>query len=351
MTQTKRVIGLSLGCLLVLGAAGSQAQDWPQWRGPNRDNKVVGFTVPKAWPKALTQKWTTPVGIGVSSPVLVGDKLYTIGKIGGDETTTCLDAVAGKVLWQDKYPAATVNKSAAGYAGPRSTPAVAGGKVFTLGVDGTVSCLDADSGKVVWRKPTKKFPRSTASCSPLIVDGKCIVFLDALVALDTANGDVKWTGPKGTKDGPYGSPILMTVDGVKQIVTPTANALVGVALADGKELWKKDLPGSGYTINYGTPVIDKQTVYYWVPNKGGKGTSMAFKIEKKDDGFAVNDLWKGGGSYQYNTPVLKDGLLFGLSSSKNFCCWDAKTGKELWKDTTARAKPAASSMPAPCCWP
>src|SRR5215813_6882373 len=103
MGMTKRMISMLVGFGLVLGAAGVWAQDWPQWRGPNRDNKVEGFIAPKAWPKTLTQKWSAVVGSGVSSPDLVGDKIYAFGRIGGDEVTTCLDAATGKVVWQEKY--------------------------------------------------------------------------------------------------------------------------------------------------------------------------------------------------------------------------------------------------------
>src|SRR5262249_30873744 len=141
---------------------------------------------------------------------------------------------------------------------------------------------------------------------------------------------------------PYGSPVLMTVDGVKQVVTPTANSLVGASLADGKLLWEARLPGSGYTINYGTPIIDGQTVIYAAPAKGKGGTTLALKVEKMGGQFTTKEVWKiNQAPYQYNTPVLHDGLLFGLSSDKKFFCMDAKTGKTLWKDTTTRGDTAA----------
>src|SRR5262249_52459910 len=104
MRNAKRTAGLVVACcalLLVPGAAG--AQDWPQWRGPHRDNKAVGFQAPKAWPKELTKKWNVPVGTGESSPVLVGDKLYVFGRQGGDEVTRCLSAASRDEVWKDKY--------------------------------------------------------------------------------------------------------------------------------------------------------------------------------------------------------------------------------------------------------
>jgi hypothetical protein len=85
MNIAYRTTGVVVGCVLLFGAGATRAQDWPQWRGPNRDSKVTGFTAPKTWPKALTQKWTVGVGDGVSSPVLVGDRVYVFGRQGNDE--------------------------------------------------------------------------------------------------------------------------------------------------------------------------------------------------------------------------------------------------------------------------
>jgi outer membrane protein assembly factor BamB len=333
--------GVLVGCVLLLSARNVGAQDWPQWRGPHRDSQVTGFTGPTAWPKELTKKWTTTVGGGVSSPVLVGDKVYVFGRPGGnkgDEVISCLDAASGKVLWHDEYATAPVTGSADRFPvkGTRSTPAVADGKVCTLGAAGVVSCLDAATGKLVWRKDTKSKLQFFASSSPLIVDGKCIVYVGALTAYDLASGEVKWQWSGGQT--PYGSPVLMTLDGMKQVVTPTANSLVGVGLADGKLLWQVKLPAGNYMISYGTPIIDGQTVIYSAPAKGG-GTTMAVKIEKMGDKFTPMELWKiKQAPYQYNTPVLKDGLLFGLSSGKNFYCMDAKTGKVLWTDSKKRGE-------------
>ena len=324
---------------LAVSAACLWANDWPQWRGANRDAKVTGFLAPSAWPKTLTKQWSTPVGSGVSSPDLVGGKLYAFGRVEGDEVTSCLDAKTGKIIWQDKYETDAVPRPANGYGGPRSTPAVADGKVYTLGVNGVVSCLDAATGKVVWRKKTGAAPQFKTSTSPLVANGLCIVFLGSLTAFDAATGDVKWKGPQGARTGPYGSPALMTVGGDKQIVTPTANALVGVNLADGKVLWQVKLPGGGYFPNYGTPIINGDTVIYDAPGgRGASGSSMALKIDKSGDAFKATELWKGESAYQYNTPVLRDGLLFGLSPERKFFCMDATSGKVLWTDDTPRGE-------------
>ena len=106
-----------------LGAfsAAAGAADWPQWRGPNRDAKVTGFTAPATWPQALTQRWKVTVGEGVATPALVGDKLYVFSRQGADEVTRCLDAATGKELWQDKYEAQAPTRP--GSSPARSSPA------------------------------------------------------------------------------------------------------------------------------------------------------------------------------------------------------------------------------------
>ncbi len=136
----------------LLLSAPSFAEDWPQWQGANRDAKSPAFTAPQEWPKALNQKWKVDVGDGVATPALVGDKLYVFSRQQGSEITRCLDSATGKELWQDKYDAQGASGPASGFSGPRSSPAVSDGKVITFGVRGTLSCLDAATGKKLWRK-------------------------------------------------------------------------------------------------------------------------------------------------------------------------------------------------------
>jgi outer membrane protein assembly factor BamB len=330
MTMAKLTKGAMLGCALLIGANRVGAQDWPQWRGPNRDNRVTGFVAPKVWPKELTQKWKVTVGLGESSPVLVGDKIYVFARQGGDEVAMCIDAATGKELWKDKYQAVPVEKAAKLHPGARSSPAVAEGKMCTLGVGGVVSCLDAATGKVVWRINTNSWPQFYTAYSPIVVDGKCIVYAGALTAYDLASGESKWEWKGG--GAPYGSPVLMTIDGMKHLVTPTAGALAGINLTDGKSLWQAKVTGN-YENTICTPVIDGQTVYYSGPSNG----MMAVRIEKQGGDFNAKELWKKTlASQRFNTPVLKDGMLFGISTKRSFYCVDAKSGTSLWPADTAQ---------------
>jgi outer membrane protein assembly factor BamB len=337
MTNANRSIGLMAGCVVLIGAAHVVAQDWPQWRGSDRDGKVAEFTAPETWPGALIEKWKTTVGSGDATPALVGDKLYVFARQGEDEVTLCLNTGDGKELWRDKFTAQAVTGAASRHPGPRSSPAVAAGKVVTLGVGGVLSCLDAMTGKLVWRKDPfpKIVPRFFTASSPIIADGVAVAQLGgddngAIIAYDLATGDEKW---RWSQEGPeYASPMVLTVDGTKQIVTLTENSVVGVGLADGKLLWQLPFVPQRRAYNAATPIIDGQTVIY---TGAGRGTN-AVKIEKQGDGFVVEELWSNSElAPQYNTPVLIDGLLFGLSNRGKLFCINAKTGQTVWTDETS----------------
>lgn len=324
---------VAFSCTLLLGTTAS-AQDWPQWRGPNRDAKATGFKAPDTWPTELKKAWKVTVGDGVGSPALVGDRIYTFYRQGGDEVILCLNAADGKEVWKEKYAARPVTGVAAGFkgsepfTGPRSSVAVGEGKVCTLGVSGVVSCVDAASGKLVWRKDTKAQPKFYTSTSPLIVDGLCIVQLSELTAFDLATGDEKW---KGGGDGAgYGSPIVMTIDGKKQVVVLGDKSLTGVTLADGKVAWKTPFAQGRYQT--ATPIADGDMAIC---------SGTAFTIAKNGSEFAAKQVWKDRAPHQYNTPVLKDGRLYGLSGqgkTMNLYCQDAKTGMVLWTDEKSRGE-------------
>ena len=338
MKNANRLIGAIVGGVILVGAVGVLADDWPQWRGANRDGKVTGFTAPQTWPTALTQKWKKTVGSGDATPALVGERVYVFARQGADEVTLCLDAKDGNELWRDKYAAQAVTGPSARHPGPRSSPTVADGKVVTLGVGGVLSCLEAAKGALLWRKDEfpKVVPKYFTAMSPIVVDGMCIAHLGgqghgALMAFDLATGAQKW---KWSAEGPaYASPALLTVDGTKQVVTLTEKSIVGVAVADGKLLWQLPFAPRGMAYNAATPIVDGPTVIY---TGQGRGTA-AVKIEKEGDGFAAKPLWSNGKlGVQFNTPVLKDGLLFALSERGNFYCLNAKTGEEAWTDATRR---------------
>jgi outer membrane protein assembly factor BamB len=346
MKNTNLLRALMVVCVLLIGASVVFAQDWPQWRGPNRDGKVSGFTAPQKWPEKLTQKWKIPVGLGDATPALVGNKLYVFVRQGSEEVTLCLNAGNGKEVWQNRYEAQAVTGSARGHPGPRSSPTVADGKVVTMGVGGVLSCLNAATGDVVWRKDPfpKVVPRFFTSFSPIIVDGMAIAHLGgqgngAIIAYDLATGSEKW---RWGEEGPdYGSPALLTAAGTRQIVTLTEKSIVGIGVADGKLLWQLPFVPPGRAYNAATPIIDGQTVIITGKGRGAK----AVKIEKQGDGFAAKELWSNPDlAPQYTSPVLRDGLLFGLTDGNKLYCINAKTGQTAWTDATARGSRGFGSI-------
>jgi len=351
MKKTNRSRAVMVGCVILVAAGSVLAQDWPQWRGPNRDGKVHGFTAPQKWPKGLTQKWRTTVGAGDATPALVGDKLYVFARQGDNEVTLCLNAGSGEQLWRDEYAAQAVTGAASRHPGPRSSPAVAKGKVVTLGVGGVLSCLDAAGGKVVWRKDPfpKVVPRFFTAMSPIIVDGMAVAHLGgqgngAIIAYDLATDDEKW---RWAKEGPeYASPVLLTVEGTKQIVTLTEKSIVAVDAADGRLLWQLPFMPERRAYNAATPIVDGQTVFY---TGAGRGTK-AVKIEKQAGGFVARELWSNPKvAVQYNTPVLKDGLLFGLSDRGNLFCINAESGQTAWIDSSQHGRGFAAIVDVGSC--
>jgi outer membrane protein assembly factor BamB len=331
MSNAKLRRGVLGACVLLLGASCVAAQDWPQWRGPNREARATGFKAPATWPKELTQKWKVTVGDGVATPALVGDKLYVFSRQEGKEVLRCLDAANGKELWQDRYAADAPRGPSSRFPGPRASPAVAADKVVTLGASGALSCFDT-AGKKEWRKEFKGVPRFFTSCSPLLVDGLAIVQVGGersggIAAYELASGNEKW---KWSGDGTaYASPVLLTLGGTKVSVAETAGNIVAVGVADGKLLWKTPFAVRGRRgYNACTPVLaGHDTIVYSGSDRG----TTAVQLEKKGDKVTAKELWSNSeNSVQFNSPVVANGLVFGISARDQLFCINAKSGKTAW---------------------
>ena len=328
---------LTLVLITSLGNFSITAQDWPQWRGPNRDAKAAGFMAPKTWPKELIKKWSVTVGEGVATPCLVGDKLYVFSRQDGNEVTRCLSVADGKELWMDKYDSLGASGPAQGFSGPRSSPAVANGKIVTIGVRGVISSLDATTGKILWRKDDfRAYPNFFPSSSPMIVDGLAIAQLGgrdngAIVAYDLATGveQWKWNGPSPA----YASPVLVTVGGTKLIVASTESKTVAVKAGDGTLAWESGGGGDqgggrgmgGRDYKAATPMVDGQNII-----TAGRGLT-ALKLAMDGGKVVATDLWSNPDqSVQFNTPALKDGMIYGLTPNNSLFCVSASDGKTVW---------------------
>jgi outer membrane protein assembly factor BamB len=339
MKKVNLIISL-LSVFIFFSTTISYSQDWPQWRGINRDSKLTGFKAPATWPTALKQEWKVTVGFGDATPVLTGNKLYLNTRQGDQEVVLCLDAKTGKEIWKNSYPSpAVTGPSASQHPGPRGTPAISNGKIVTFGAAGILSCFDAETGKLVWRKenPSNAYPAFYTGTSPIIADGLCILHIGKkddgqVVAFDLNSGNEKW---KWTGEGPsYSSPSVMNVEGKKHLIVITEKNLMALNMADGKMLWQSATTVQQRFYNCVSPYIDGQTIYLT-----GQGNGMkALKVEKSGNEYAAKEIWSNPEvGAKWNTAILKDGFLYGFTDQKRIYCLNAATGKTAWMDNAVNS--------------
>jgi outer membrane protein assembly factor BamB len=335
MKKVKFILGLIV-VFFFFNTSGAYSQDWPQWRGPSRDGKVTGFKAPSAWPVELKQEWKISVGTGDATPVISSGKIYLNSRQGDNEVVLCLNAADGKELWKDLYPSSPVTGPAGSHPGPRSTPTVSDGKLITFGATGILSCYDAVTGKLLWRKenPGNEVPQFFTSMSPLVVDKVCYGHIGTkdkgkVIALDINSGKEKWVWEG---DGPaYASPSMMSAGGNKLLVVQTEKNLLALNPADGRLLWQVSTPVQQRFYNCVSPYIDGQIIYL-----SGQGTgTKAIKVEKNGNDFITTELWSNPAvGAKWNTPILLDGFLYGFTDQKRLYCLNASTGATAWIDTT-----------------
>jgi outer membrane protein assembly factor BamB len=304
------------------------------------------FTVPTTWPAQLTKKWEATVGVGHASPVVAGNRIVVHTRQDNRELVTAYDLESGKQLWQQGVDAPyTMNPAATGHGpGPKSTPAIAGGRVFTFGISGIFSAHDLATGKLLWRKNAPPAPPEFGTAmSPLVDGGSVIAFLGgknagALTAMDTATGAVKWEW-KG--DGPgYSSPIIATLSGTRQVIVQSQNKLVGVNAADGRLLWETPIK-TPYEQNSVTPVVVNGLVIY----SGLENPTIALRVTaNQGKGWSVAPAWRNDDLSMYmSSPAATGNALFGLSNKNRgqFFAIDHASGKTLWTTKGREAENAS----------
>ena len=324
--------------LLLLAAPALFSEDWPQWRGPRRDGSLPSFQEPKAWPEKLARKWKIPIGPGHSSPIYAAGRIYVFSRQQNSEVISSVSPENGKIYWSQSYAAPyKMNPAAEAHGeGPKSTPVFAGGKLYTLGISGILSCVDAETGELRWRKEfSKQFPQTSplygTAVSPVVDNGLLIAHVGgndggALIAFDADSGDVKWTW-KG--DGPaYASPIIAAPSGVRQVVTQTQQKVVGVDEASGELLWQ--IPFSTpYVQNIVTPIFFRSMLIYSGLSNGVKAAAV---VRSRGE-WSTSEMWSNQDVSMYmSSPVLSGNLLFGFSHKNKgqFFCLDANTGETKW---------------------
>jgi len=322
----------------VLLATATLSAQWPQWRGPNRDGVVAAANVPASWPEKASVQWTVKAGEGYSTPVVADGRIFVHSRQEPDEIVTALDLATGKQLWTARYPSSfTKNKYANEMSkGPFSTPLVANGIVYTLGASAVLSAFDASSGAVKWRKDwskeidTSKLFTGTAM-SPIIDSGLLVVHVGddsegAFRAFDPATGAEKWSLP-GHGPG-YASPVVATFGGIRQLVTITDKAVVGVSVTDGTQLWTIPFVDE-WNENIATPVVVGDVLIVSGTRKG----TFGYRVAKAGAGLAATQVWHNTDVPMYmSSPVADGSFVYGFSSKRKgqLFCLEAKTGTVKW---------------------
>ncbi len=305
--------------------------DWPGFRGITRDSVVRAVRIETDWAKSPpVEIWRRKVGPGWSSFAVRGDLVYTQEQRGEDEDVSCYNLTTGEPVWrhQDK---ARFWESNAG-AGPRATPTLSRGRVYTFGATGILNALDARNGSVVWSRNAAtdtgaKLPGWGFASSPLVTGEMVIVATSGvLAAYDRANGKFRWQGPAGGSG--YSSPQLSTIDGVAQILLLNTEGAISVAPADGKMLWKHNWAGDGIVQ---PAVIAGGNILI------GSGSGLAtvgmrrLAIARASDEWNVEERWTSNGMKPYfNDFVVHKGHAFGFDGSI-LACIGLEDGKRKWK--------------------
>ncbi len=304
MRHTRLVALVAMLATVALSTGSGQAADWPNWRGPSRDGKSAETGLLKSWSESgppLAWK-AAGVGTGFSSVAVVGDRLYTMGDFDDGQYALALARDGGAVVWKTKIGAAWRDE----FLGPRGTPTVSDGRVYVLGTDGNLACLDVKDGKVVWQQ---SLPQTFGarmmkaggqtdwkfSESPL-VDGKRVIVTPgakdaALVALDAATGKEIWRTAlpsldgKGVDGAGYSSVVVSNAAGVKQYVQLVGKGLIGVDAATGKLLWSYTRIANDVA-NISTPVVDGNRVFASTAYGGG---AALVEIRKDGEGLKAEE--------------------------------------------------------------
>jgi outer membrane protein assembly factor BamB len=313
------------------------AADWPQFLGPERNGTSTEAGLLQSWDeKGPPVLWQKNIGEGYSSPVVAGKRLIVFHRVGDEEIVECLDAANGKELW--KHHEATNYRDPLGKGdGPRSTPLIAGERVYTLSPGGRLLCLKLMNGEKVWQRELLKdynVPRSYfgVGTSPILDGGKLMINVggrDAgIVAFDKDSGKEAW---KATPDGAsYSSPVAADIDGVRHVVFFTRQGIVSLDPTNGSvrfsKRWRSRMDAS---VNAATPVVVGDCLFFTACYETG-----AILVRAKKDG--VEELWSNDRSLSchFSTPIYHEGFLYGFDgrqeSGTEFRCIDAKTGRVHW---------------------
>ncbi len=330
-------------------ATATQADDWPQWMGPKRDNiwRETGLLdkFPEGGPKIA---WRAPVAGGYAGPAVAEGKVFITDYVtaanvkvsnfdrkefSGTERVQCLDEASGKVLWKHEYP---VKYRISYPSGPRCTPVVEDGKVYTLGAVGNFFCFDVDSGKIVWQKDFQKQygakPALWGYAAHPLIDGDKILTLvggkgSHIVAFDKDSGAEIWKAITAFEQG-YSPPTIIKSGGVRQLILLRPKAVTSVNPESGKEYWSVPYDATSGSIIM-SPVRYEDYLYVG----GYRGKSLLLKLASDKPG--AEEVWRDKRGYGISPvnvqPFLQDAVMYGCDESGDFFAVNLPDGKRLWE--------------------
>ncbi len=346
------LLGVALFCDLL------RAEDWPQWRGPRRDGTWNETGIVEKFDSAqIPLRWKIPLGPGYSGPSVAAGRVFITDRQKTDaeasERIVCLDAETGQTNWVVEYPCEYVK---IGYtAGPRANVTIDGEQAFAIGAMGHTYCLSVADGKTLWKRDLNRdyqidMPIWGIAAAPLVVDSLVILHIGGsdgacLVALDRNSGQERWRALSDR--GQYSAPILIEQAGRQVVVCWTGDSVAGLALEDGKVLWRYEFRPRNMPIGIATPIVDRGTLFVTSFYDG----SLLLKLSTQSP--TVEKIWQRCGTSETQTDALQSIIstplffgdhLYGADSYGELRCLDPKTGDRIWEDLTATPKARWSNI-------
>jgi len=336
--------------LLALAHISCQTQDWPDWRGENRDGvwEASGI-VEKFDSDVIDLKWSTPIGPGYSGPTVSEGRVYVTDRVerpSQAERVLCFDEQTGEQLWVHQYECVYEN---VGYpAGPRASVVIKDGKAYSLGTMGHLFCFDAGTGRVLWKKDLNTeyeidMPIWGIASTPLVVDDKLIVHVSGsnmacVVAFNRDTGKEIWSNLDDRAG--YSAPIIIEKNDVSVVVNWTEHSLSGLDPETGELYWRFPWrTGSGMSI--ATPVWYDDHIFVSAFYSG------SLLIQMGDDYTSAEKVWQRSGESErhtdalhcvMNTPLIIDDFIYGVDSYGELRCLELSSGNRVWEDLTAVKK-------------
>ena len=344
-------MGLPAALVIVLLVGPAHADDWPQWRGPNRDGvwAETGIITKFDGPE-IKKRWRVPIGSGYTGPTVADRRVFVMDRLVEPkqvERILCFDADTGKKIWTHAYDCPYRNVQY--QAGPRASVAIDDGLAYSLGTMGHLLCLDAATGSVRWKRDLNQqysiaMPMWGISASPLIEGDLVIVHIGgqdgaSIIAFDKKSGKQRW---KALDDGAsYAAPIAIDQAGERVVVCYTAQNVVGLNPKNGRVFWTYAFPPKRMVIGIATPVLHKDMLFLTNFFDG----SLLLKLRR--DKPAVEKLWQRAGPSEretdglhsiISTPYLAGDHIYGVDSYGELRCLKLKNGDRVWESLDAVKK-------------